>query len=116
MRVAKIKRETKETSIEVELNLDGRGVYKGEVPCGFFQHMLEAFTRHAGFDLSIKAQGDTFVDMHHTIEDTGIVLGKALQEALGDKKGIRRYGHAVVPMDESLVLAAVDISGRGGFL
>ncbi len=115
MRRAKVKRRTKETSIEVELNLDGKGVFEGGVPCGFFQHMLESLAKHAGFDVRIDATGDIHVDMHHLIEDTGIVLGMALSDALGERAGIVRFGDALVPMDEALVQAAVDISGRGAF-
>ncbi len=110
----RVKRQTKETDIEVELELTG-GDYQVSVPCGFFQHMLETFARHSGLSLRVKAEGDVHVDHHHTVEDTGIVLGTALAEALGDKRGIARFGDATVPMDEALVSAAVDISGRGGF-
>ncbi len=115
MRRAEIARKTRETDIKVELELDGKGSFEGFTVSGFFNHMLEAFAKHAGFDLVVEARGDKEVDAHHTVEDTGIVLGRAFSEALGDKRGIRRFGDAVVPMDEALVMAAVDISGRGGF-
>ncbi len=111
-RTAVVTRKTKETDILVELNLDGKG--KGEVRTGigFFDHMLSGFMRHGFFDLTVEARGDLEVDGHHTIEDTGIVLGKAILEALGSKAGIRRYGSCILPMDECLVLCAVDLSGR----
>jgi imidazoleglycerol-phosphate dehydratase len=112
-RSATIERTTKETAITLALGLDGSG--KTEVATGvpFFDHMLEAFGRHGLFDLAVSAKGDLEVDSHHTVEDVGIVLGQALAQALGDKTGITRFGSATVPMDEALVLAAVDISGRG---
>ncbi len=103
-RIAEEKRATKETDISLSLNIDGRGNYQVETGIGFFNHMLEGFARHGFFDLEVKAKGDVEVDSHHTIEDTGIVLGTAIKNALGDKKGIRRYGHAYVPLDESLCL------------
>ena len=111
-REATIERITKETKIRLRLNLDGSG--KGEIATGigFFDHMLDGFSRHGLFDLSLNVKGDLEVDDHHTIEDTGIVLGTAIREAVGDKKGIRRYGSCILPMDESLVLCAVDLSGR----
>ena len=114
-REATIERITKETEIRLRLNLDGSG--KGEIATGigFFDHMLDGFTRHGLFDLSLNVKGDLEVDDHHTIEDTGIVLGTAIREAVGDKKGIRRYGSCILPMDESLVLCAVDLSGRPYF-
>ena len=112
-RKAQIARTTKETDIAIELALDGEGTVDIDTGIGFFDHMLEAFGRHGLFDLSVKAEGDLQVDGHHTVEDVGIVLGKALAEALGDKCGITRYGSLALPMDEALVLAAVDISGRG---
>lgn len=111
-RTATIERNTKETRIRVTLDLDGTG--KGEIHTGvgFFDHMLDGFTRHGLFDLSAKCQGDVQVDCHHTIEDMGIVLGTAIREALGDKKGIVRYGSCMLPMDEALAMCAVDLSGR----
>lgn len=113
-RSATVERTTKETAITLALDLDGGG--KIEVGSGvpFFDHMLEAFGRHGLFDLAVSAKGDLEVDAHHTVEDVGIVLGQAIAQALGDKSGITRFGSATVPMDEALVLAAVDISGRGG--
>ncbi|MGI6045776.1 MAG: imidazoleglycerol-phosphate dehydratase HisB [Eggerthellaceae bacterium] len=108
-----ISRKTKETSIEVSLDLDGSGKTDISTGIGFFDHMLEAFGRHGLFDLRVKAEGDLEVDAHHTVEDVGIVLGQAFDEALGDKRGIRRFASLALPMDEALVLAAVDISGRG---
>ena len=113
MRKAKIKRKTKETSVDVEVNLDGRGDYKVKTGIPFFDHMLSLLGRHGLLDLNIKASGDLEVDMHHLVEDVGISLGKALKEALGKKQGIRRYGASLVPMDESLCLACIDLSGRG---
>ena len=114
-REATIERITKETEIRLRLNLDGSG--KGEIATGigFFDHMLDGFSRHGLFDLSLNVKGDLEVDDHHTIEDTGIVLGTAIREAVGDKKGICRYGSCILPMDESLVLCAVDLSGRPYF-
>ena len=114
-RIAEEKRATKETDISLSLNIDGRGNYKVETEIGFFNHMLEGFARHGFFDLEVKAKGDVEVDSHHTIEDTGIVLGSAIKHALGDKKGIRRYGSCILPMDETLVLCALDLSGRPYF-
>ncbi|MDR2197323.1 MAG: imidazoleglycerol-phosphate dehydratase HisB [Coriobacteriales bacterium] len=113
MRTALITRTTRETDIRLELALDGRGVTDIETGVPFFDHMLDAIGRHGLFDLRVAARGDLEVDAHHTVEDVGIVLGQAFAQALGDKAGIRRFGDALVPMDESLVLAAVDISGRG---
>lgn len=113
MRSAELSRKTKETDIELRLTLDGSGQCDIETGVPFFDHMLEAFARHATFDLSVRATGDTEIDDHHTVEDVGIVLGLALAQALGDKASITRFGDAVVPMDEALVLAAIDISGRG---
>ncbi len=107
-----VKRETAETSIEVSINLDGTGKSQVDTGIGFFDHMLALFARHGLFDVNISAKGDLQVDAHHTVEDTGIVLGKAIAEALSDKKSITRYGDALVPMDEALALAVVDISGR----
>lgn len=113
MRQAEIKRKTNETDIELYLNLDGNGTSNIDTGCGFLNHMLTLFARHAGYDLNVKCVGDTDVDYHHTVEDIAIVLGKAFNEALGDKKGIYRYGDIILPMDEALILCAVDISGRG---
>lgn len=111
MRIGTCDRRTKETVISAALNLDG-GAVEISTGIGFFDHMLEALAVHAGFGLTLKAEGDLHVDGHHTVEDTGIVLGKALAEALGDKGGIRRYGSFLIPMDESLALASLDVSGR----
>jgi len=111
-RESKIQRKTSETSIIVELDLDGTGQYQVETRIKFLNHMLESFTRHSLFDLKVEAQGDIEIDDHHTVEDVAIVLGEALQEALGNKKGIRRMAHSLVPMDESLAMVAVDLSGR----
>ena len=113
MRTAEIKRNTSETQIELNLNLDGSGIYEVDTGCGFLNHMLELFARHGRFDLKIICHGDTQVDDHHTVEDIGIALGQAFSEALGEKKGIKRYGQMILPMDEALILTAVDISGRG---
>ena len=113
MRTAHVERQTAETQIEVSLNLDGTGAVEVDTGIGFFDHMLSALGRHSLIDLSVKATGDLEVDGHHTVEDTGIVIGQALREALGDKAGIHRYGSAITPMDEALVLCALDISGRG---
>ena len=115
MRTAEIKRKTKETDITVSLDLDGTGKADIDTGVGFLNHMLTLFTVHGLFDLTVKCQGDTDVDDHHSTEDIGIALGQAFAEAVGDKKGIRRYADKVIPMDEALVLSAVDISGRGGF-
>ena len=112
-RIAQITRTTKETDIEVSVNLDGRGTADVATGIGFFDHMLTALGRHGMLDLVVKAKGDLEVDGHHTVEDVGIVIGQAVAKALGDKAGIRRYGSATIPMDESLVLASLDISGRG---
>lgn len=111
-RIAKKERTTKETDIAVSLNLDGSGIYEVDTGVGFFNHMLEGFARHGLFDLEVSVNGDLEVDCHHTIEDTGIVLGNVIKEALGDKVGIRRYGSCILPMDETLVLCALDLSGR----
>ncbi len=113
MRKITKKRKTNETEIEITLNLDGEGKYQIDTPCGFLNHMLDQLSRHSGIDLKIKASGDTHIDAHHTVEDTGILLGEALLSALGDKKGIARYGWAMVPMDEARAETAIDISGRG---
>ena len=114
MRTAQITRTTKETDIAVSLDLDGTGAVAVDTGIGFFDHMLDAFGRHGLFDLEVKAEGDLHVDGHHTVEDVGIVLGQAFARAIGDKRGIVRYGDITLPMDEALVLAAVDFSGRGG--
>ena len=106
------KRKTKETNISVTINLDGTGNNKIHTGIGFFDHMLDGFARHGLFDLTVEAEGDLFLDCHHTVEDTGIVLGQAVLEAVGEKKGIKRYGHMILPMDETLALCAVDLSGR----
>ena len=111
MRKASLKRETKETAVELELHLDG-GPVEVSTSVGFLDHMLDLFGHHSGFGLKIKATGDTHIDDHHTVEDIGIVLGKALDEAAGDKKGIARYGHFALPMDEALVEVALDFGGR----
>jgi imidazoleglycerol-phosphate dehydratase len=107
-----ISRKTKETEIDMELNLDGSGIAQIETGIGFFNHMLDSFTRHGFLDLKLSVKGDLYVDSHHTVEDTGIVLGQAIKKALGDKQGIKRYGSFVLPMDETLVLCAIDLSGR----
>ena len=112
MRTATIKRDTKETQIRLELNLDGTGRADIATGCGFLDHMLELFARHGDFDLTVACHGDTQVDCHHSVEDIGICLGKAFTQALGDKRGITRYGQFLLPMDETLVLCAVDLSGR----
>ena len=111
-RKASITRETKETQIQVSINLDGTGKVNVDTGIGFFDHMLNSFGKHGLFDLEVKAKGDLYVDCHHLIEDTGIVLGEAIKQALGDKKSINRYGHVILPMDEALVLCALDLSGR----
>ena len=113
MRTAQINRKTAETDISLKLNLDGKGKSLVASGCGFLDHMLILFARHAGVDLELSCKGDTFVDYHHTAEDIGICLGQAVKEALGDKRGIVRYGSMLLPMDEALILTAVDISGRG---
>ena len=115
-RIATVKRSTKETDIEITLNLDGSGQADIDTGIGFFDHMLDGFARHGLFDLTVKVKGDLRVDGHHTVEDTGIVLGKAIAEALGDKKGIKRYGSMILPMDETLVMSAVDLCGRPYFV
>jgi len=111
-RIASLHRHTAETDIRARLNLDGRGKYEISTGVRFLDHMLELFTRHGGFDLALKAQGDLDVDQHHTVEDVGIVLGQLLREALGAKKGINRAGYFLMPMDETLAIAAIDLSGR----
>lgn len=114
-RIAEKKRETKETNISVKLNLDGSGEAKIDSGIGFFDHMLEGFAKHGLFDLALTCEGDLLVDGHHSVEDCGIVLGEAIKEALGDKEGITRYGSMILPMDDALVLTAVDLCGRPYF-
>ena len=115
MRTANIARKTAETDISLTICLDGKGESDIQTGCGFLDHMLTLFAKHGRFDLTVRCVGDTYVDYHHTVEDIGICLGKAFYEALGDKKGIIRYGSMILPMDETVILSAVDISGRGGF-
>ena len=115
-RVAEIRRETRETKVHVKLNLDGSGETTASTGVGFFDHMLDLLGRHSLIDCEILAEGDLAVDSHHTVEDVGIVLGQALEKAIGDKRGIYRYGWAIVPMDESLAQVAVDLSGRPAFV
>jgi imidazoleglycerol-phosphate dehydratase len=112
MRIAKINRKTKETSIEVEINLDGKGSYKINSGIGFLDHMLEQLSKHSLIDINLKAKGDLHIDLHHTTEDSGIAVGEAIAKALGDKRGIKRYAHAYIPMDETLSRVSLDISGR----
>ena len=112
MRTSQISRKTAETDIRLSLNLDGDGTSKIDTGCGFLDHMLTLFARHGRFDLNVECKGDTWVDDHHTVEDVGIVLGTAFAQALGNKRGICRYGDTILPMDESLILSAVDLSGR----
>jgi imidazoleglycerol-phosphate dehydratase len=112
MRKGQIKRTTKETDIAVELDLDGTGVSAIQTGIGFFDHMLESFAKHSAIDLKVQAQGDLHIDMHHTVEDTGIAIGAAVKQALGELKGIRRFGNAYIPMDETLSRAAIDLSNR----
>ncbi len=114
MRCSEIKRKTGETDISLKIDLDGSGKSTVDTGCGFLDHMLTLFAKHGSFDLDVTCKGDTNVDYHHTTEDVAICLGKAIAEALGDKRGICRYGDISLPMDESLVLSAVDVSGRGG--
>ena len=111
-RKADLVRRTKETDIALSLDIDGTGLSKVSTGIGFFDHMLEGFARHGLFDLKVTVEGDLAVDCHHTIEDTGIVLGNAIKKAIGDKKGIKRYGSCILPMDETLVMCAIDLSGR----
>lgn len=111
-RCAKVVRTTKETDIQMEFNIDGSGIANIDTGIGFFDHMLNSFVRHGFFDMNLKVKGDLEVDAHHTVEDTGIVLGQAIKEAIGDKAGIKRFGSFLLPMDESLVLCALDLSGR----
>jgi imidazoleglycerol-phosphate dehydratase len=112
MRIAKVNRKTKETSIEAEVNLDGKGIYNIDTGIGFLNHMLEQLSKHSLVDISLKAKGDLHIDLHHTTEDSGIVIGEAIAKALGDKKGIKRYAHAYIPMDETLSRVSLDISNR----
>lgn len=114
-RTATIERKTKETEILLDLNLDGKGESRISTGIGFFDHMLEGFSKHGFFDLALSVKGDLHVDAHHTVEDTGIVLGQAIAQAVGEKKGIRRYGYFILPMDETLVLCAVDLCSRPYF-
>ena len=113
MRQAEVNRKTGETEIRIVLNLDGSGKSEIDTGVGFLDHMLNLFARHGRFDLKVSCKGDTYVDDHHSTEDIGIALGKAFEQALGDKKGVTRYGSTILPMDESLILTAVDLSGRG---
>ena len=115
-RTAEINRQTKETKVRVSLNLDGSGDASAHTGVGFFDHMLDLLSRHSLIDLDIEAEGDLQIDSHHTVEDVGIVIGQALEKALGDKRGINRYGWAIVPMDESLAQVAIDLSGRPAFV
>lgn len=115
-RSAFVERNTSETKIKLSLNLDGSGKAKIHTGIGFFDHMLNSFARHGFFDLEVEVEGDLWVDCHHTIEDVGIVLGEAIKEAVGDKKGIRRYGSFILPMDETLMVCAIDLSGRPYFV
>lgn len=114
-RIAYIERKTNETDIKLELHIDGSGKSKIDTGIGFFDHMLTSFAKHGFFDLKVIVKGDLYVDSHHTIEDTGIVLGEAIKKAIGDKKGIKRYGQRILPMDETLMLCALDLSGRPYF-
>lgn len=114
-RKCKVSRRTKETELEVTLNLDGTGIYEVSTGIGFLDHMLELFALHGSFDLYLRAKGDLNVDLHHIVEDTGLAMGEALREALGEKKGISRYGYSIIPMDEALCLMAIDLSGRPHF-
>jgi imidazoleglycerol-phosphate dehydratase len=112
MRIAKVNRKTKETSIEAEVNLDGTGIYKIDTGIGFLNHMLEQLSKHSLVNINLKAKGDLHIDLHHTTEDSGIVIGEAIAKALGDKKGIKRYAHSYIPMDETLSRVSLDISNR----
>ena len=113
MRTATINRETAETKIKLSIDLDGAGTAQIDSGCGFLDHMLTLFAKHGRFDITLSCEGDTYVDDHHTVEDFGISLGKAFKEALGDKRGVCRYGNMILPMDEALIMSAVDLSGRG---
>lgn len=115
IRKSLVERNTKETQIKLKLDLDGSGVSDIDTGIGFFDHMLEGFTKHGLFDMELSVNGDLHVDSHHTVEDTGIVLGQCIKEAIGDKKGIKRYGHMILPMDDALVLCAIDLCGRPYF-
>ena len=115
-RISELARKTKETDITIKLNIDGSGKSDVSTGIGFFDHMLEGFARHGLFDLTVKVNGDLQVDYHHTIEDTGIVLGQAIAKAIGEKKGIKRYGSSILPMDETLVMTAIDLCGRPYFV
>lgn len=115
IRKSHIERNTKETQIKLSFDIDGKGQSNIDTGIGFFDHMLEGFTKHGFFDMDLSVNGDLQVDSHHTVEDTGIVLGQAISEAVGDKKGIKRYGHFILPMDDALVLCAVDLCGRPYF-
>ena len=112
IRKAKISRKTKETSIAVEVNIDGKGKYKIDTGIGFLDHMLEQLSKHSLIDITVKAKGDTHIDLHHTTEDTGIAIGEAINKAAGSRKGIKRYAHALIPMDETLTRVALDVSNR----
>ncbi len=114
-RIAELKRDTRETQIELSLQIDGAGKAEIDTGIGFFDHMLEGFSKHGFFDLKVKVNGDLNVDGHHTVEDTGIILGTAIKEAIGDKKGIKRYGSCILPMDDALALCAIDLCGRPYF-
>ncbi len=111
-RIAELNRETKETKIKTKVNINGKGFYKVSTGIGFFDHMLEQLSRHSGIDIEIEAKGDLHIDAHHTVEDTGYTIGKAISEALGDRKGISRFGNAYIPMDETLSRISLDLSGR----
>lgn len=111
-RISKLERNTKETEISLNLNIDGNGTSNVNTGIGFFNHMLEGFSKHGFFDLNVSVKGDLDVDGHHTVEDTGIVLGNAIKNAIGDKKGIKRYGYFILPMDDALVLCSIDLCGR----
>ena len=115
MREIRLERNTAETQIELTLDLDGAGIYQVDTGCGFLNHMLELFARHGRFDLVLTCHGDVEVDYHHTAEDIGIALGQAFAQALGEKRGVKRYASLCLPMDEALILCAVDLSGRGGY-
>ncbi|MEA1988085.1 MAG: imidazoleglycerol-phosphate dehydratase HisB [Pseudomonadota bacterium] len=116
MRTANVERDTLETQITISVNLDGEGTAELDTGVPFFEHMLDQIARHGMFDLNIKANGDTYIDDHHTVEDVGITLGQAINKAVGDKKGITRYGHAYVPLDEALSRVVIDLSGRPGLV
>ena len=111
-RKGKVSRKTKETSISVDLNIDGKGKYKIDTGIGFLDHMLEQLSKHSLMDISVKAKGDTHIDLHHTTEDTGIAIGEAISKAAGSRRGIKRYAHALIPMDETLTRVAIDVSNR----